>query len=80
MSPDIIHDIFEGVIHVVPLMILKDLIIKKPLLRIQQLNGRIESFCYGPMETFNKLSLIKETGFSDMNDIKPSGKFLMIMM
>lgn len=61
-------------------MILKDLIIKKPLLRIQQLNGRIESFCYGPMETFNKLSLIKETGFSDMNDIKQSGKFLMIMM
>ena len=60
MSPDNMHDILEGVLRVVLILILKDIIIKKLLLWIQQLNDRIETFCYGPIETSNKL---KRTDF-----------------
>ena len=76
MAPDIMHDILEGVLQVLLIMILKDVVIRKSFLRIQQLNDRIKSFCYGPVEATNRPSLIKETGFSDANDIKQSGKIL----
>ena len=78
MSPDIMHDILEGVLQVLLIMLLKDLVIKKSLLRIQQLNERIKSFCYGPVEAANRPSSIKDTNFSDSKDIKQSGKFLKI--
>lgn len=76
MSPDIMHDVLEGVLQVLLIMILKDLIIKKSFLRIKQLNDRIKSFCYGPVEAANRPFLIKEAGFADSKDIKQSGKFL----
>lgn len=78
MSPNIMHDMLQRVLH--GCANLKDLIIKKSLLWIQQLNDIIEAFCYGPIETSNKPSLIKEKGFSDTNDIKQSGKNTSHMM
>ena len=76
MAPDIMHDILEGVLQVSLIATLKDIILKKSYITIQTLNKRLESFNYGPIDSSNKPSRVKETGFSDANDIKQSGKFM----
>ena len=73
MAPDIMHDILEGVLQVSLLVTLKDLILKKSLFTIHAFNERLQSFNYGPIDSNNKPTRIKETGFSNANDIKQSG-------
>lgn len=75
MAPDIMHDFLEGVLQVSLMVTLKYLIVKKSLFTIQMFNKRLQSFNYGPIDSNNKPTRIKETGFSDANDIKQSGKF-----
>ena len=75
MAPDVMHDILEGVLKVSLMATLKDVILKKSLFTIKTFNERVDSFDYGPVDSNNKPSRIKETGFADANDIKQSGKF-----
>ena len=58
------HDILEGVLQFSLLMLLKALIYKKSYLTLSTLNTRMESFCYGSINTMNKPIKIKQTGFS----------------
>ena len=77
MAPDIMHDILEGVLQVNVMMLLKEFIINRSLFRIQTLNSRITSFCYGPNAASRPVPL-KETAFSSASEtcMKQSGKLM----
>ena len=79
IAPDIMHDILEGVLQLSLLMLLKTLIYEKSYFQLSILNTRIESFCYGPIDTMNKPIKIKETGFLTASDIKQSGIIISII-
>ena len=57
------------------MMLLKEFIINRSLFRIQTLNSRIVSFCYGPVDAGNRPTPLKETIFSSANEtgMKQSG-------
>ena len=76
ISPDVMHNLLEGVLQLAIMVLIKELIIKKQYFHIKILNNRITSFCYGPVESANKPSTFKESGFSSASDngMKQTGK------
>lgn len=61
LAPDIMHDLLEGVLHLVTSLLLKEYIINQKILSLDTLNRRIDSFCYGPSESSNKPTPLKQT-------------------
>ena len=53
-TPDIMHDLLEGVCPYVMKLVLKALILDKKIFSLDLLNERIKSFNYGPQEFGNK--------------------------
>jgi len=68
IAPDVMHDLLEGVLQFSIMVLLKEFIIHKKYFHIKTLNNRISSFCYGPIESGNKPSTFKESGFSSASD------------
>ena len=63
-TPDVMHDLLEGVCPYIMKLILKTFIIDKKLLTVDFLNQRIKSFNYGPTEFGNKSTEISRYALS----------------
>ena len=67
---------YAGVVQLTMVMVLRHFVVNKGRFRIQTLNSRIESFCYGPVDNANRPSPLKENLLSASNEsasVKQSG-------
>ena len=77
MSPDIMHDILEGVLQLHLKWLLKYLIEEERMFTLDTLSGRLLSFYYEQSDTQNRPTIIShQTLSSPSNTVKQSCKVL----
>jgi hypothetical protein len=75
LAPDVMHDLLEGVLPLCMKHLLKQFM-ETGVLRIQELNRRIDSFQFGPMDTSNRPRGNITSAQLHSGELKQSGKYL----
>ena len=74
LVPNIMHDIYEGVLQYETKLLLRTLVSKKKYFTLEEFNSRLENLELGYMESKSRPTLVShQTLYSESNSLKQNG-------